>query len=142
MEMKIRRFDTSIPLPEYKTSGAVALDLSPRIDAVIQPGEIVPVPLNIALEPPRGHVVLMAARSSLWKRGLQLINGVGVFDEDFSGDDDEYRAILRNFTDTPVEIKQGERIVQIMVLPYVRVELIEQERMNNPNRGGIGSTGI
>ena len=142
MELRIRRFDTTIPLPEYKTTGAAAMDLSARIDLTIAPGAVVPVPLNVAIEPPPGHFVLLAARSSLWKKGLHPINGIGVIDQDYSGDGDEYHAMLRNFTDTPVDIKKGDRLVQIIVLPYENATLTEVENLGNTDRGPSGSTGV
>ncbi len=142
MELKIRRFDKTIPLPEYKTKGAAAMDLSPRIDVTLQPNETVAVPLNVAIEPPQGHFVLMAGRSSLYKRGLMMANGIGIIDEDYAGNGDEYLAILRNVSENTVEIKKGERIVQIIVLPYNQVALQEVDELTGPTRGGVGSTGI
>ncbi len=142
MQIEIRRFDTSLPLPEYKTPGAAAMDCVARIDATIAPKSVGYIPLNIAVKPPSGHFVLMAARSSLHKRGLMLAHGVGIGDEDFSGNGDEYNAILYNFTDVPVEIKRGDRITQMMILPFQRVEWREVDEMSDPTRGGIGSTGV
>lgn len=142
MQIRIRRFDTTIPLPEYKTRGAAAMDLASRVDLTLQPGEVIRVPLNVAIEPPPGHFVLLAARSSLWKRGLSPVNGIGIIDEDYAGDENEYHAALRNFTDEPVEIKKGDRLVQMMVLPVERAELVEVETLGNRNRGMSGSTGI
>lgn len=142
MELRIRRFDKTIPLPEYKTRGAAAMDLAARIDVTIAPHEVAVVPLNVAIELPVGYFVLQAARSSLWKKGLHPINGIGVIDQDYSGDNDEYVAILRNFTDAPVTVQKGERLVQIIVLPYEKATLIEVEMLGNTDRGGIGSTGI
>jgi dUTP pyrophosphatase len=70
------------------------------------------------------------------------VNGIGIIDEDYAGDENEYHAALRNFTDEPVEIKKGDRLVQMMVLPVERAELVEVETLGNPNRGMSGSTGI
>ena len=142
MGLRIKRIDQEIPLPEYKTPGAAAMDCAVREDAIIAPRSIGYIPLNISIEPPAGHFVLMAARSSLHKRGLMLGNGIAIFDEDFSGDNDEYKVILYNFTDEPVEIKKGERITQIIVMPYDRVTWNEVASLDNADRGGIGSTGI
>lgn len=142
MNVTIRRFDTDLPLPEYKTTGAAAMDLYVREGAVIQPGTLEVLPLNIALQAPPGHFVLMAARSSLRKRGLMLANGVGIMDEDYAGNEDEYHASLFNFSDTPVEVKRGERVVQIVVLPYDKVVWNEVEELSAPSRGGFGTTGL
>ena len=141
MQVSIRKIDKELPLPEYKSVGAVGMDCSARIDVVLAPGVCEMVPLNIALKPPKGHFVLLVARSSLHKRGLMLANGVGIGDEDFSGDADEYNAVLYNFTSKVVEIKRGERIVQMLVLPFDRVEWNEVETLSTQNRGGFGTTG-
>lgn len=142
MKVAIKRVDAGLPLPEYKTSGASAMDLSVREDAMIPPHGVTVLNLNVAMKPPQGHFVLMAARSSLWKRGLMLANGIGILDEDYAGDDDEYHAAVYNFTDSPVEVKRGERLVQIVILPYDRIEWDEVETLGNPSRGAFGTTGL
>jgi dUTP pyrophosphatase len=141
MKVLIKRFDTSLPLPEYQTVGAAAQDLVARVTTTIQPHTVGLIPLNIALKIPQGHWVLMAARSSLHKKGVMMANGIGVGDSDFCGDDDEYRAALLNFTNESVTIERGERIVQMMVLPIERVSFEEVTKLDSPNRGGMGSTG-
>lgn len=84
----------------------------------------------------------MAARSSLHKRGLMLANSIGVFDEDFSGDEDEYVAVLLNFTNESVAVKKGDRLTQIIFVPYDKVEWKEVDTLGNSTRGGFGTTGI
>ncbi|MFM2330955.1 MAG: hypothetical protein RLZZ26_462 [Candidatus Parcubacteria bacterium] len=142
MKVPVRRVDTSVPLPEYKTAGAAAMDCAVRESVTIPAHTTVLVPLNIALNPPRGHFVLLAARSSLHKRGLMMANGIGIGDEDFVGDADEYRAALYNMTDAPVELAPGDRVVQMLILPFDRVEWEEVDSLGEEARGGFGSTGI
>jgi len=142
MKLKIKRFDQDLPLPEYKTDQAAALDLYARIDVVISPKSIGYVPLNIALELPKDHWALLAARSSLHKKGLMMANGIGVGDEDFCGDNDEYQAVLFNFTNQEVVVKKGERITQLIILSREKVEIEEVVELGNKDRGGIGSTGF
>lgn len=141
LKVHIKRIDKTIPLPEYKTSGAVAFDLSARVGMTILPHEIARVPLNVIIEPPEGYMVLLCSRSSLHKKGLMPANGVGVMDRDFSGNDDEYQAVLFNFTNNPVSIEKGERIMQATFQKYDRVEWEEVEEMENKTRGGFGTTG-
>lgn len=141
MEIRIRRFDTSLPLPEYKTEGASAMDLAVRESGVVPASKVATFGLNIAVQPPAGHFVLLAARSSLHKRGLVLANGVGILDEDYSGNEDEYKVVLHNVTDTDVQIERGERVAQMIVMPYDRVTWNEVEDLGTPNRGGFGTTG-
>jgi dUTP pyrophosphatase len=141
LKLKIKRFDATLPLPAYQTAGAAGFDLYSREEVTIPPRQTALVPLNIALELPAGHWALLAARSSLPKRGLMLANGIGVGDEDYCGDQDEYRAFLLNFTDQPVTIPRGERIVQLLIMPSLRAEIEEVEHLTGPDRGGFGSTG-
>jgi len=141
VQVGIKRFDTSLPLPEYKTAGAAAMDLVARLDVEIAPHTVGYVPLNIALELPDGYFVLIAARSSLHKRGLLLANGIGIGDHDFRGDNDEYLAALLNFTDASVTIERGERIAQLLILPAIKISLSEKGALTSEDRGGLGSTG-
>lgn len=142
MKVPVRRVDKELPLPEYKTAGAAAMDCAMREDVEIPAKSVAMAPLNISLKPPEGHFVLLAARSSLHKRGLMMANGIGIGDEDFSGDNDEYHAALYNFTDVPVALKRGDRIVQMIVLPFDRVMWNEVASLGNPDRKGFGTTGL
>ena len=63
MEIPVRRVDTEVSLPEYKTVGAAAMDCPIREDVEIPPKSVAMVSLNVSLKPPRGHFVLLAARS-------------------------------------------------------------------------------
>lgn len=140
-KIHIHRIDKSLPLPEYKTAGAAGFDLAARVRTVFPARTVGYVPLNVAIEPPDGHFTLLAARSSLHKRGLMSANGLGIIDGDYSGNDDEYTAVLYNFTDAEVVIEAGDRIMQGVFIPYTHVEWKEVEDMGNNNRGGFGTTG-
>ncbi|MFH1429972.1 MAG: dUTP diphosphatase [Candidatus Uhrbacteria bacterium] len=141
--MRISRIDPTLPLPEYKTRGAVAFDLLARMDAIIQPGEIAYVPSNIVVETPPGYALIIAPRSSLHKRGLVLANGIGVIDQDYCGPEDELHMALRNVGTAPASIQRGERLCQGM---FLAVDIAEWQELNHaaiaqPSRGGCGSTG-
>ena len=128
MRIRIKRFDKKLPLPEYKTSGAAAFDLTARERVEIPSRKIGYVPLNVACETPEGHFLLLAARSSTHKKGLMLANGVGVLDPDFSGDGDECVAVYFNFTDQPVIIgevsEQPETGRSVMAARVLREDLV------------------
>jgi dUTP pyrophosphatase len=141
MKMKIKRFDKGLPLPEYHTKGAAGFDLSAQSRVEIAPGATEHIFLNIAVEIPEGHFLLLAARGSLHKKGLAMRNDVGIIDSDFRGDEDHIRAVLFNFTDAPVVIERGNRIVQGIIVPFVRAEWDEVDEMKNKTRGAFGSTG-
>ncbi len=142
MKVSIRRVDKDIPLPEYKTPGAAAMDCYVREDVVIPAKGIGYALLNFSLKAPEGYFTLLAARSSLHARGLMMGNGIGILDEDYCGDEDEFKAILHNFTDQPVEVKRGERVAQIILMPFERVEWQEKDSLGSPSRGGLGTTGL
>lgn len=141
MDIKIKRFDKDLPIPEYKSKGAVALDLYSREDVEIEPGEVKLIPLNIAIEIPDCYFVLLANRSSTYKMGITCVNGIGVGDHDYCGDDDEYMFPVLNYTKEKVTIERGTRCCQMLILPVVRVNINEVEKMENENRGGFGTTG-
>ena len=141
MQVKIKRFDKNLPLPSYKTKGAAAMDLAARQETTIPAQSVGYIPLNIALQIPEDHFVLIAARSSLHKRGLLVANGIGIGDHDYCGDNDEYLLAVFNFTQQEVVIEKGERVAQMLVLPRQKVELVEVEQFDAADRGGFGSTG-
>ena len=141
MEIKIKRFDKAIPKPEYKSQGAAALDLYSREDITIQPREVQLIPLNVAIELPKGYFILLTNRSSTYKMGITCVNGIGIGDYDYRGDNDEYKFPALNYTDQPVTIERGTRCCQMLILPIQQVEVNEVEKLGNDDRGGFGSTG-
>lgn len=141
MKVKIKRFDTSIPLPSYQSKGAACVDLYARVETQIEPKSIGYIPLNIALEIPSGYWVKIAARSSTHKQGLMPAHGHGIGDSDFCGDNDEYHFPVYNFTDEPVVIAKAQRIGQMMILRHEPIEFEEVDILAQPDRGKFGSTG-
>ena len=141
MKIKIKRHDKTLPLPEYKTPGAAAFDLSARETMTIKPGKIAYIPLNVSVATPKDHVLLLAARSSTHKRGLSLISGIGLIDPDFRGNSDEPLACLLNFTNKSVTVERGDRIAQGTFIEFTRAEWKEVDQMEEPDRGGFGTTG-
>lgn len=141
MKIKIKRFDKTLPLPAYKTSGAVAVDLCSRLDFTIQPKAIAYIPMNVAIKIPEGYFIMQAPRSSTHKLGLMGVNGVGIFDLDYCGNNDEYHFAAYNFTDAPVSIEKGTRLVQLLLIKNEIMELEEVDVMSEIDRGGFGTTG-
>ncbi len=141
MNIKIKRFDKELPIPEYKSEGAVALDLYSRTYISIQPGEVVLIPLNIAVEIPKGYFILLVNRSSTYKLGITCVNGLGIGDYDYCGDNDEYKFPALNYTNQEVTIEKGTRCCQMLILPIERADITEVDKLANSDRGGFGSTG-
>lgn len=141
MNVKIKRIDKSLPLPEYHTEGSVGFDLYSSIDKTIAPGELAYLPSNIIVETPKNYMLMLTARSSLFKKkNLMLSNSVGIFDTDFCGNDDEIIIQVINMGTTPTEIVRGERIVQGIFVRVDKGEWEEVNEMSNPSRGRHGST--
>jgi dUTP pyrophosphatase len=142
-DVRISRIDPSLPLPAYETPGAVAFDLATRIDATILAGATMKLPTNIIIEVPKGHVLLLIARSSLMKRDLVLANGVGVIDEDYCGTEDEIQLAIHNVGTRRAEIQSGDRLAQGLLVPVVRAHWNEVARVDltTTSRGGFGTTG-
>lgn len=141
MKLKIRRIDKTLPLPEYKSKGAVAFDLYTRETVTINPGEVKLLPLNISLELPKGYFGLLVNRSSTYKLGITCVNGTGIGDQDYCGDNDEYHFPALNYTDKPVTIEKGTRCCQLLIVPIEIVDIEEVDHLDNEDRGGFGTTG-
>jgi len=139
--LRMKLFDKKLPIPEYKSEGAAAVDLYARVETKIPAKGIGYIPLNIALQLPENHWALISARSSLHKRGLMIANGIGVGDYDYRGPNDEYLVAVYNFTDTEVVIEEAERVAQLIVMSREPVEIVLADDFDAPNRGGFGSTG-
>jgi dUTP pyrophosphatase len=141
VKIKIKRFDKSLPLPRFHSSGAVGLDLAARLETTIAAGKVGYIPLNVAVELPEGCWLMLAARSSTHKLGLMPANGIGIGDPDFSGNEDEYQLAVFNFTTEPVKVAKGARVAQAIIVPFTKIEVEEVEDLGRPSRGGFGSTG-
>jgi dUTP pyrophosphatase len=141
MKLNIKRFDKGLPLPKRQTEGAAAFDLTARESVTIAPGAIGYVQLNVAIQTPAEHFLLLAARSSTHKKGLMMANGIGIIDPDYLGNEDEVRAAYYNFSAEPVMVEKGERIAQGTFVRISHSEWNEVDEMPNKTRGGFGTTG-
>ena len=131
-------------LPKYGTEFAAGADLYACMDAeavTLAPGETKLIRTGIALEIPAGYAGFVFARSGLAsKRGLAPANKVGVIDSDYRG---ELMVALHNHSRIPQSVENGERIAQMVILPYLAVDFIESDTLDDTERGagGFGSTG-
>lgn len=99
------------------------------------------IPLGIAMELPEGYEALVAPRSSTFRKyGVLLANSIGIIDESYKGDNDEWNYLAYAIRDT--FIPKNERICQFRIIRHQpSVALVEVDTLGNPDRGGIGSTG-
>lgn len=142
-KVKIRKLNEKAVLPTYGSEYAAGADLYACIDntVTIAPGETVLIKTGLAAEIPTGYAGLIYARSGLAsKKGLAPANKVGVIDSDYRG---EIMVALHNHSKNPAIIESGERIAQLVVTPFLRVDFIESEELSDTTRGtgGFGSTG-
>lgn len=142
LAIKIKRVDSTLPLPAYHSAGAAAFDLYARVDTTVPAQSLAKIPTNIIVAVPPGYVLTISPRSSLAERlGLLFPNGFGIIDSDYCGPEDEILLSVYNFTTKPVTINRGERLAQGLLVPVPRVEWQTATTLAGPNRGGFGATG-
>src|SRR5712691_4164038 len=135
MRLKIKRLDSTIPLPTYATEEAAGFDLAASQDVRVAPGQIALVRTGLVIEVPSGYFLAIFARSSTpLKRGLMVANGVGVIDPDYCGPTDEVMIQVLNITDSDVVVARGDRLAQGIVLPALRVTWEEADSIRSVAR--------
>ena len=151
IDVKVKRLSDTAILPTYGSDKAACIDLyadlyrgdfqdTPRTVA-IPPNSTVKIGTGFSFQPPEGYCGLIFARSGMaTKYGLAPANKVGVCDEDYTG---EYIVALHNDSSFVQYVKHGERIAQLMFIPYEQANLIEVNELDETKRGdgGFGSTG-
>ncbi len=144
MNVRIRRIDKALPLPEYKTEGAAAFDIYARETTTVPAQGNTLVPSNLVIAIPKGYALLISARSSISRYfpGLFLNNAPGIIDSDYCGNKDEIFVAVSNYTDKTITIQRGERFAQGRFNKVERAEWQEVEEMDAKNRSGFGSTGL
>jgi len=139
--LDVRRLDPDLPLPGYAHPGDAGLDLHAADTTTLRPGERALIPCGIAVAIPEGHVGLVHPRSGLAvDHGLTVLNAPGTIDAGYRG---ELKVLLINLGQDTVEIRHGERIAQLVLLPVALVDVREVDRLDATARGagGFGSTG-
>ena len=117
------------------------IDLRAAEDIEMKTGEFKLIPLGVAMELPQGYEALVAPRSSTFKKmNILLANSIGIIDESYKGDGDEWHFPAIAIDDTM--IRKNERICQFRIIQHQpMIHLLEVEHLGNTDRGGIGSTG-
>lgn len=144
LTLKIKKLENFVSMPEYKTSGASAMDLVAAIEKeiTIKSGEIEIIPTGIALELPHNTEAQVRSRSGLAiKSGIAVVNGIGTIDEDYRG---EICVGLINLSKKDFTIQRGDRIAQMAIMEVLKPEVVVEENLSETKRasGGFGSTGI
>ena len=142
-KVNVKKLHPNAILPTYGSEFAAGADLYALCEGeiLIAPAQTVLVKTGLAMEIPQGYAGLIYARSGLAsKRGLAPANKVGVVDADDRG---EVMVALHNHSDKPQSIACGERIAQLVVAPFLKVDFSEADELSDTVRGagGFGSTG-
>lgn len=142
--MKIRMISKSGRIPEYKTEGASGMDLKACLSqpVTLHPMERMLVPTGLYMELPPGYEAQARARSGLAiKHGIGLVNGIGTIDSDYRG---ELCIPLINWGNEDFVINDGDRIAQLVIARYekVEVELTDSLEETERGEGGFGHTGV
>lgn len=143
MEIKIKRLNKRAKIPTFGTKFSAGADLycAEEHEISVCSGQKCSIGTGISMEIPEGYVGLIFARSGLaCKNGLRLCNSVGVIDADYRG---EIKVVLYNDSEYVREIKPGERVAQMIIMPYPKVIFTEVEELSDTVRGvsGFGGTG-
>ncbi len=131
------------PLPSYATAHSAGMDLRANLEVpiILAPGQRALIPTGLFLELPEGTEAQVRPRSGLaFKHGVTVLNAPGTIDADYRG---EVGVLLINHGQEPFEVKDGERVAQLVVARYVRAEWQEVADLNTSERGagGFGHTG-
>ena len=148
--VKVKKLFKDAQLPLIATDGSAGADLRAYlydetsnekvIKIVIQPNQEIKIHTGLCFQLPKGTAMLLLPRSSMGiKKNLVLKNTIGLLDCDYTG---ECLIFVKNVGDIPVEIEQGERLVQALVVPYVKANYVEVKELDETERGagGFGST--
>lgn len=134
---------SSYPTPTYATDKSAGMDLKANITepVVLGPLERALIPTGLYMALPDGTEAQVRPRSGLAaKFGISVLNSPGTIDADYRG---EVKVILVNLSNEPFVVNPGERIAQLVVARYEKVEWDEVEVLDDTDRGagGFGSTG-
>lgn len=143
MDIKYKKLNELAKVPTRGSDSAAGYDLyaATEVKIIIYPHSTLMISTGLSLELPDGYFGAIFARSGLAsKQGLRPANCVGVVDSDYRG---EVKVALHNDTDLVQSFEAGDRIAQLVLLPYVEMTFVETEELTETERGedGFGSTG-
>tara|TARA_B100000902_G_C27183852_1_gene850318 strand:+ start:734 stop:1171 length:438 start_codon:yes stop_codon:yes gene_type:complete len=143
VKVLIKKLNTAVKLPEYKTDGASGMDLVAFIKEPInvksKTSSLIPTGISVAFS--EDYEIQIRPRSGLaLKNNISILNTPGTIDSDYRG---EIKVIIYNHGNDDFVINNGDRIAQMILVPILKIEL--EETINLPNsirgKGGFGSTG-
>ncbi len=143
VKVLIKKLDSAVKLPEYKTSGASGVDLIAFIKKPIdlEPKRSVLIPTGLSVAFSEDYEIQIRPRSGLAaKYNISVLNTPGTIDSDYRG---EIKVIIYNHGNENFLINNGDRVAQMILAPVVKMELEEKDDLPESIRGkgGFGSTG-
>lgn len=140
-EIKVKYHDGEIERLERISVGDW-VDLRSAVNVDAHAGDFITIPLGVSMKLPEGYEAYLVARSSSFKKyGFIQTNCVGIIDNSYSGNDDEWMLPAYFFHDG--HISKGDRIAQFRVMPRMDgIYFVEVQDLPDKNRGGFGSTGV
>ena len=143
IKINFKKLNEKAVCPTYGSEFSAGADLyaCEGKEIVIEAGKTTLIHTGIAVEIPEGYAGLIYARSGIaTKRGLAPANKVGVIDADYRG---EIMVSLHNHSDSAQTVADGERVAQLVITPFLKVEFSETNELSETVRGegGFGSTG-
>ena len=143
VKVLIKKLDSSVKLPSYKTNGASGMDLMAWLEKPInlEPGKSCLVPTGLSVAFPKEYEIQIRPRSGLAaKNNISILNTPGTIDSDYRG---EVKIILFNHGNENFIINKNDRIAQMVLTPIIKMELEETSELPDSIRGegGFGSTG-
>lgn len=144
MQIKIKKLRPDAVIPKYTKDGDAGLDLTAT--EIVFESSYISYKTGLAMEIPAGYVGLLFPRSSNSKKQLLLTNSVGVVDSGYRGEIEFRFKVVGNGTtpERPLDIYSvGDRVGQIVIMPYPSIEFTEVDELTDTTRGtgGFGSTG-
>lgn len=139
--IKVHYLSDKIEPLQYIDGKSDWIDLRAAEDVSLKAGEFKLIPLGIAMQLPKGYEAIVAPRSSTLKNfGITQTNSVGVIDETYCGDNDQWYFPAEAKRDTVIHA--GDRICQFRILEHQpKLSFVAADTLGNTDRGGIGSTG-
>ena len=143
IKVQIKKLDPKAKIPEYKTEGASGVDIMALLDnkITLDPGESKIIPTGLSIAFPDDLEVQIRPRSGLAaKSNVSVLNTPGTIDSDYRG---EIKIILINHGNEKFEVKNGDRIAQMVLMPVLKFKFEEVSKLDDTIRGsgGFGSTG-
>lgn len=142
MKVKIKKLNKDAQIPTYANPGDAGMDVVAT--SKTEAGDYIEYGTGLSFEVPEGYVLLIFPRSSVSKKDLILANCVGVLDSGYRGElKFRFKRLYGPFGYTHSEYNVGDKIGQIMIVPYPKIDFEEVESLSETERGedGFGSTG-